>query len=378
MKYPQKGGVNVKKEPLYMQIYHYLKEKIITGELEPNMQLPTELDLAEQFGVSRITSKRALMELENENLIYRRRGSGSFVKERIEQKYIKSKKDENKIISMILPFDGSTGLAGYIHGAVEYASAQGYSLTIHTTRERSSMERELLLQLPRNGIQGIIIYPLQDNKNVDVLYHLYLEKYPTITIDKYFDSVPLCSICSDNFQGGYLAADYFIQKGHTRIAFVSSIGIEHITSIRSRYFGYCKALKDHGISFDENMIFCQPIQGTMETYYEMLVQNLVNQKVTAVQTENDYVAVELLKACIRIGILVPEQISIIGFDNLEFTAYVEIPLTTIEQKFFEIGMKAAKSLITWIETGKNPATKEVLPVSLIERESVTSLIYPLL
>ncbi len=376
MKYPQKGGVNLKKEPLYMQIYHYLKEKIITGELEPNMQLPTELDLAEQFGVSRITSKRALMELENENLIYRRRGSGSFVKERIEQEYIKSKKDENKIISMILPFDGSTGLTGYIHGAVEYASVQGYSLNIHTTREQSKVERELLLQLPRSRIQGAILYPLQDNKNVDVLYHLYLEKYPIITIDKYFDSVPLCSICSDNFQGGYLAANYFIQKGHTRIAFVSSIGIENITSIRSRYFGYCKALKDHGISFDENMIFCQPIQGKMETHYERLTQNLINRKITAVQTENDYVAAELLRACIRIGILVPEQLSIIGFDNLEFTAYVETPLTTIEQKFFEIGTKAAKSLITWIETGKNPVTKEVLPVSLVERESVISLIYP--
>lgn len=365
--------MNLKKQPLYVQIYQYLKEKIIRGEWEPHMQLPTELELAEQFEVSRITSKRALMELENENLIYRRQGSGSFVKEMGQNQQLENRNQGEKIISMILPFDGSAGLMGYVHGAIEYTTAKGYTLQIHTTKESPDVERSLLIEIPQKGVQGIIIYPKEDNKNLDILYDLYLEEYPIIAIDKYFDSVPLCSIYSDNFEGGYLGTEYLIQKGHEKIAFVSSITIENTSSLRNRYFGYCKALKDYQIHLDKEMAIFKPEQNNGKMDYEKIIKTLLTQGATAIQAENDYVAVDLLKACLELGVAVPEQVSIIGFDNLEFTAYVEVPLTTIEQNFFGFGQKAAQRLITWIETGKSPKVKEVLPVNLIERQSVFDL-----
>src|SRR5690625_2761998 len=133
-----------KSTPLYGQIIDYLKEQIDDGKILPGGKLPTEQELAELFDVSRITSRRALVELEREGMITRLRGRGSFLTHSAQRKAVRGQ----KIIGLLLPF--GTSLGGMMHaiqGASELARERGYHLDLHITDRSSAMERELIESL---------------------------------------------------------------------------------------------------------------------------------------------------------------------------------------------------------------------------------------
>lgn len=359
-------------KPLYMKILSDLKEKIRSGEYVPEQQLPTEVELAMQYGVSRITSKRALIELEREGMIYRKRGSGSYVKYPEEAVDTGIPNATNPIIAMILPYMATSEL-DYIKGAHDYLDSKGYYLSIHNSNWRKEKEKEILAKVPKSGLSGIILYPISTISNIDVINALYWNDYPIVTIDQYFDSLPISSVVSDNFEGGYLTAKRLIELGHERIAFVSSVSIEYRSSVRDRYLGYCKALKDHKMSIDSDLVltdFYRELSGAnAKGFYKSLIAKLRHMKVTALQVEHDHLAVELLKIALEMGIGVPEQLSIAGFDDHEIARHVEVPLSSVAQDYYSIGRQAAEIIIRRIENADTEQYKIKTPVRWVERES---------
>lgn len=359
---------------LYRIIYDYLREKIEKQEYQPSQQLPTEAELAEQFQVSRITSRRALAELERHGYIYRKRGSGSYVKAPIKPEQLERNGQDglNRLISMILPFEDASGMIDYIRGASNLLNSMGYYLSIHQSGGDSENERSLIKTLRDQGIPGIIFYPVDDRNNFDVLHALYLEDYPLVTIDKNFESIPLGSIVSDNFAGGYMGASKLIELGHRNIGFVSSVSIESTSSVRNRYFGYCRALKDNQIPVDNRIVVLNAIEHARKgkgEWLKSLFEVFQQYDVTAIQAENDLVAIDLLKFAADIGLRVPQDVSIIGFDNHELTKHLEVPLSTIEQDFYGIGQKAAQLTVDLLEKRKSLPENLTVPVQWIERES---------
>lgn len=365
--------MQIENKPLYMIILEDLKEKIRSGEYSPDQQLPTEVELAEKSGVSRITSKRALIELEREGLIYRKRGSGSYVKRQegstgADMGVVNS----NPIISMILPYMATSEM-DYIKGASDYLDSKGYYLSIHNSNWSKEKEKELLIQVPKNGPSGIILYPISTISNIDLINAIYWNDYPIVTIDQYFEGLPITSIVSDNFEGGYMSAKKLIDLGHERIAFVSSISIEFRSSVRDRYQGYCKALKDHKIAIDLDIVVTDFYRDVDElnskTFYKAMITNLLQSRVTAVQVEHDHLAVDLLKNALEMGIQVPGQLSIVGFDDHMISQHVEVPLTTVAQEYNEIGRKAAELIVKKIERTDTEHHKIKVPVRWVERQS---------
>lgn len=366
-------------KPLYMIIKDDLKEKILAGEYKEDQQLPTEMELAEQFGVSRITSKRALIELEREGLIYRKRGSGSYVKKR----EAKGSPFETggtgttaPIISMILPYM-ATGELDFIKGATDYLDTKGYYLSIHNSNWSKDREREFLLRIPKNGSSGIILYPISTISNNDVLNALHWNDFPLVLIDQYIDSLPVTSVVSDNAGGGYMAAKRLAELGHERIAFVSSISIEFRSSVRDRYQGYCQALREYGLSIDPELVitdfYREADREGSNIFYPKLIGKMVELGVTAIQAEHDHLAVELLRSSLDIGIRVPEQLSIAGFDDHMISSLVEVPLTTIAQDYGEIGRKAAELIVSRIEELDKSPERALVPVRFVERASTSIL-----
>ncbi|WP_274365095.1 GntR family transcriptional regulator [Paenibacillus thermotolerans] len=360
--------------PLYSKIFEELKNKIESGEYAEEQQLPTEIELAEMHGVSRITSKRALIELEREGLIYRKRGSGSFVKKLGQQAAPPAL--SGKIISMILPYVAANGLLGYIQGATDFLDSKGYYLTIHSSNWSKDREKEFLNSLPRKGVAGILLYPVSTLKNLETVYALHMNQFPIVTIDQYYDNVPVGSVVSDNFKGGYLACSKLLELGHKRIAFVSSIGIEYRSSVRDRFYGYCKALKDAGIEVDAEIIVHDFIDKyeirNKQDFIQPLIMELQAKGVTAIQSEHDHLAVDLLRAALERNVRVPEQLSIVGFDNHEISSSVEVPITTISQNFYKIGRMAAESIVNLIERGWGAAqAKTEIDVEWMERQSIS-------
>lgn len=362
------------KKPLYTKIFDSLKESINNKQYAADQQLPTEQELMKQFGVSRITVKRAMDELEAAGYIYRRQGSGSFVAQESEKEKGSVRNDDpfSDTIGFILPSFASSGLSEYIQGASDEAERRGYRLSIHTTQESTVKEREFLHALPKGGIRGIIFYPTNVRSNMDVIYAMHMNQYPIVTIDKHCEGLPVSSVVAHNYAGGRMAADHLIKLGHSRIAFVSSVGLDAAPSVKNRYFGYCQALVENGIPNDPELVILDFLEAWNtqggEHFYASLLNRLLSRGVTAIQAENDIVAVNVMKAAIGLGVSVPEQLSVVGFDNSDIAPSFAIPLSTVEQPFYAIGRKAAELIANGLESR---ATEEgcVLPVSWIERKS---------
>lgn len=373
---------------LYEKIVEQLSEDIKSGQLQVNSKLPTEEELAEQFGVSRITSKRALEELRLKGLIYRRRGSGSYVAEKKEDTkpiiYKASSEIQptniKNIISIILPFDISRGgLMATINGASQVLNESGYFLSIHSSAGDIAVEKELLDNLFEQKIGGVILYPLSDRENFQTMNKFFLANFPLVTIDKYYESIPISCVVSDNKKGSYDATQHLIKQGHKRIAFLSDVGIEEATSVRNRYFGYCQALIENEISIEEDLI-ATGIFGTelkkesdedrFDTY-ELVLKQMLAYKVTAAICVNDYVASAVMKVALhRLKLKVPDMLSIIGYDNIEIAEHLQVPLTSVAQDFDNMGRVAAKLLLDSIKDS-HQYSKVVLPAHLVVRESST-------
>ncbi len=360
---------------LYEKIISYLRAEIKNQKFKPGDKLPTEMELARQFGVSRITSKRALADLTAEGLIYRVRGSGSFVSSLGStdvNSAVSNKADYSRIIPFVLPFDVSNGgIMNVVAGASRVMAEKGYILSVHCCNADVNEEKEALLQFYEKKAAGIILYPISDRRNLEVMNLLYLNNYPIVTIDKYYESLPISNVVSDNFAGAYEAVNYLIRLGHKKIAMVSDRKIEDATSIRNRYFGYCKALNENKIPIEERLVrmgFMDAGRDYDQACREIL-KELLDYGITGICGINDYIARSLLKGAADLGIAVPDKLSVIGFDNLDFSQYLSVPLTTVQQNFYKIGEEAAKLLLNSIQNGEHKCFKSVIPTKLIERES---------
>lgn len=360
--------------PLYQHIVNNLKAKIDSGELQAGDQLPTEAEISKQFNVSRITSKRALTELENANLIYRVQGKGSFVNSQVPTAHSFTK--GSKEILLILPFTHNPGLGDYEKGINEYLATTEFTLNIQSNTTVG--QRKLLEAALRSINAGLIFYPLSSSSDLGILYQYHLRKYPLVTMDKTIDGIPFLSVVSDNFNGAYMACKHLIDNNHKKIAYVSSLNVESFSSIRERYFGYLKALHDYNLNdysvndLTERYLTHEDGQG--RAYYLQFIQAVKEQGITGIVAENDLIAIEIMQIAKEIGLSIPEDFSIVGFDNIHLSSFVEPKLTTISQDFGRMGYLAAKQLIAMIENPYNPPRENaVVPVELIERQTVRKL-----
>lgn len=364
---------------LYERIIVYLKDQIENNILKEGDKLPSEKELSEKFGVSRITSKRALEELKCQGLIYRKQGSGSYVSRRnyLSRHGMTSADgaDFSKVISFIIPFDASQGGTSLIlAGISKIVEKNGYFLSIFNCYNDLQKEKDLLKELYTKKVGGIIYYPISDSKNICLMNKLYLDNFPIVTIDQYFESVPISHVVSDNYNGAYNAVNYLIKRGHTNIAFMTDNLIEAATSVRNRYFGYCMALKDAGININEKITRNGDLgkagRINKEKYYET-VQLFLQEGATAVIAVNDYVASYFISCASDKGINVPGDISVIGFDDLAIASHLSI--TTVRQGFLEMGESAANFIFKLIRERKCAEQKCLIQMELIERDSVRSI-----
>ncbi|MCM3038424.1 GntR family transcriptional regulator [Paenibacillus motobuensis] len=359
--------------PLYQHIVNTLKARIASGELQPGDQLPTEAELSKEFKVSRITSKRALTELENANLIYRVQGKGSFVHADLPP--LRPLPRIGKEILFILPFTHNPGLGDYEKGINEYLATTDYTLNIQSNTVIG--QRRLLETALHNNNSGLIIYPVSSSEDLGILYQYYQSKFPLVTMDKIIDGISFPYVVSDNFDGGYRACKHLIDNNHKRIAFLTPSRIEKSSSIRERYFGYLQALYDNGlIDYSVNDLterYLSHEGGDGKEYYRAFIQAVMDNGITGIVAENDLIAIEIMQIAKDIGLSIPDDFSIVGFDNIHLSSFVEPRLTTISQDFAQMGYMAAKSLIGMLEDPQRPQDNVIVPVQLIQRQTVKRL-----
>ncbi len=252
-----------------------------------------------------------------------------------------------------------------ILSSIEYnARMKGY----HTIVSGANADEKYFNLANQRNLDGIIIigaYPedFYEGLNNGVI--------PIVLVDSYLDVHSYGEVRLDDIEGGYLATKYMIDKGHRNIAFLSSTLKKGGVS-EKRYEGYKKAMEEAKIKIDNSWIFSCNVD--FDDAGKQAKKIIEKTNCSAVFCTADIMAIGLIKAFHKMQIKVPERISIIGFDNINISNYCTPGLTTVGQNIFDKGEKAVEILYEEMKHTSKGNVECILPLTVVERESVKTII----
>ncbi|MEX1239825.1 MAG: LacI family DNA-binding transcriptional regulator [Cyclobacteriaceae bacterium] len=315
------------------------------------------VDIAKTAGVSISTVSRVLNGKADEFRISKK--SQQKVKETARrlnyvpnQFAVNLKSGKSNTIALIIPSLSNpffSGIASEINAEIRN---RGYITIIGDSDENTDIENEELLQMQSRNIEGLVIVPC--SQNWKTIKKLHDHGLPVICIDRYFEDQDIPYVSTDNYEGAFMATKHLIENGHTRIACIQ--GVQHSIPNKLRIQGYQDAMiesgiKEYHISGDEFSVE----NGYKET--RLMVQK--KQRPTAIFTLSNTIAMGCMKALKEEDLGIPDDISIVTFDDHPYLDYLATPLTCITQPTREICRIAVKYLFFML-TNKEIKTKQVL------------------
>jgi LacI family transcriptional regulator len=269
----------------------------------------------------------------------------------------------------LLVRDLGTGYVGEIVRGIDIELAEaGYDLMLHTTHRRKTKEATYVATLTRGMADGLLLV-LPRNPEA-YLESLRQRRFPYVLIDHQGIDNTGPAIGATNRQGAYDATRYLIELEHRRIGFVT--GALEMGCALDRLAGYKAALADHGLAIDPDLIqegdFFQP-----KGYACAQALLLLPQPPTAIFASNDVSTFGVMEAVRDLGLRIPDDISVVGFDDIPQASQVNPPLTTVRQPLEDMGRRAARMLLEYIADPDRPAQRIDLPTELIVRASTQRL-----
>ncbi len=352
--------------PLYAQVSEILVQRILNGEWQPGISLPAEPELCEEFGVARGTLRQALSKLENMGYLRRERGRGTFVADR--NKRSRSQGLSGKQIAFIVPYVRDSFIPEILLGVERAAGEQDLSVTFKHVENDYHQQAEVLETLAGQGLAGVVLYPV-DSIHAEPMKHLSYAGFPIVLVDRYLSGVATDYVMSDHFGGAVHAMQHLIELGHKCIGFAywrdPAISMEH------RKAGYIQALAEAQIAHDASLV-CE-VEGYPTVDLDSLRAFLTDHRdLTAVFAANDQIALAVYQAARELDIRIPHNLALVGFDNLDFTMHLDVPLTTVKQSAYDIGRRAVETLLARIKHPSSPRRQVIIPTELIIRQSCGS------
>lgn len=348
--------------PKYEIAKNYILDLIKNKEKSAHDQIPSEAELMKELQVSSITIRRALSDLVDQGVIYRIRGKGTFVAEKT------PKQRKSNLITFVLSgnekYDSS--YMKIIQGMQAYLSQQNLKLVIEFIENDLDHEIEFMNRLIESDSEGALIYSSDPESIKDHLKAIQRQEFPVVLLDRFPIGIPLPCITCNNHDGAFEATNHLIDLGHEKIGFCAYDF--HLNSEKERYLGYQHALMQAGLSTHKDLLF-----PNREINYEELIDKVKSRKLTALFCVNDRRALEVIDHLMQKGIQIPNDLSIIGFDDMEGTELARVPLSTVRQPFYKLGYEAAKLLVEVKSKGRHVSKKMLLPTELILRSSTAKL-----
>jgi len=273
---------------------------------------------------------------------------------------------KSKTIGVVLADISNPFFAAIAKGIEDTAHKRGYSIILVNTDEEYEKEKEALRVLVEKRVDGFLITPVQ--KEYKDILRIKERRIPLVLLARHFDAIETNSVVNDDELGGFLATEYLIQKGHKRILYIS--GPLYNSSALERLNGYKRALKEHQIQFEEKLV--RGYTAKMGKVYT-LMKEIVKEKLnfTAIFTFSDFLALGVMKAIREEKLKIPDDVAVVGYDDIEFASFLETPLTTVHMRKYRLGMEGTNILIDEIEgkkVGEKPNTLTIKP-ELIVRKS---------
>ncbi|WP_127490521.1 GntR family transcriptional regulator [Paenibacillus glycanilyticus] len=363
--------------PLYKQIQEAIKTQISLGNLRPGDRIPSETDLAAQFHVSLMTTKNALAGLAEEGIVVRSKGKGTFVAGQAPYKLFSpagegsgmmlepglraNRHSSSKLIGMIIP-SMRTKVEQRLLDAIENAvNGYGYTLVIRVSRGSTAKELQSLEDLGALGIGGLILFSIGAWHERQTVIRAAELQCPVVLIDRYYNDMPVVSVCSDNKAGARKAVSYLFREGHHRLALLTP-PVEH-SVMADRLAGFDSAVTECGLKPSSVLRYTVPYErfnvsrkdGAELIHQWMLMHHDSFSGLVATDVELARMAYHALK---RINEAANKQL--VAFDD------TEIPeVAYIRQNEAAIGAKAVSLLMGYITRGEQLQGRFVIPTQLI-------------
>ncbi|WP_261816475.1 DNA-binding transcriptional regulator CytR [Vibrio gallicus] len=328
--------------------------------------MATMKDVAELAGVSTATVSRALMNPEKVS---------SATRQKVEDAVIQSgyctsnllrgmKRNESKTLVVIVPDLSDPYFSEILRGIEHAASKQGY-LVLHGDSQQQKCRDNSLIHLNYSKqADGLIL--LGTDLPIDARKSEQKNLPPMVMACEYAPELELPTIHIDNLTASYEAVNYLAHLGHRHIAEITGPPTSTLSSLRSQ--GFRQALRRAGLPYDSS----KSIQADFSFEAGVVAMRKLSSspsRPTAVFCHNDIIAIGVIHEAKNMGLRVPEDLSIIGFDNISFSEYCDPPLTTVAQPRFEIGYQAAQVLLNQLRGDKVHIGSRLLDTELILRKS---------
>jgi LacI family transcriptional regulator len=279
-----------------------------------------------------------------------------------------------KTVGVIVYDISNPFVAQIVKGMEEVAKKRGYIMVLGCTFNDMAEEERQVSVLLNQFIGGLLI--VSGGDNTAIYKKVARKKVPVVFVDRELEDIGNACVIIDNVQAAKSAVDYLVSLGHREIGYIS-YPIGNQTIVRNRYKGYCKGLESNGISYNEDFVIIddaykdQELEGKdMDITFDLMKDYISKKKLpTAFITISDIIAYGLLKALRVNNIKVPEEVSVIGFDNIIFDDYVCPPLTTVKQPKKLMGITGMNLLLDIVEGIGGEKQKVILPTRIIVRES---------
>jgi LacI family transcriptional regulator len=333
---------------------------------EKKSKTPTIIDVARESGVSYSTVSRTLSGYEHVKASTREKVLRAAEK----LGYVPNQQarslagGRSNLIGVLVPALSNGYISEIVRGVDEELAKSNYNLILYTTHRHQGKESSYVATIINGGADGLLlVVPLI---STSYLHALRQQSFPYVLIDQSDEMEQSPVVTATNWQGAYEATRYLIELGHHRIGFVA--GLPGLNSAAERLDGYLTALADHGIASCPQLV----VEGDfLETGGFQAAQRMMAlpEIPTAIFASNDLSAFGVMEAIRQNGLRMPDDISVIGFDDIPQASIGFPKLTTVHQPLEQLGRQAVTMLLNLLENPTPDSRRVVLPTQLTIRDS---------
>ena len=353
--------------PKYKQICQSLKSAIESGTYGAGFRLPSEHELVQTFGASRVTVSRALRELQLGGMIDRRAGSGT---------YVRPSTMKQHAFGLLIPELGQTEIfepicQGMVAAQEDYNHVLIWGRSLAGSETTEADAEDVCSRLISNRVSGVFFAPIEANAQKDAINRtistmLGDARIPLVLLDRDIVDYPQRSkfdvVGIDNRRAGCVATQHLIDAGCRRIGF---IGRPHLApSCVARYNGYRDTVTHSSIPLGPE--FVERLDPSDQNVVAKVMERY---KPDGIVCSNDRTAALLMRTFTELKIVVPDQVRLVAFDDVKYASLVTVPLTTIHQPCDQLGAAAIQAMVQRIETPDMPPRDILVDFHLVVRES---------
>ena len=350
----------------YARLAQELRKDVAKGEYASGAHVASEHDLARRHKLSRVTVRRATELLVAEGLLERRAGKGLYVCE--------AEPVLTRVVKVIvgnLAWEPSVRIA---RGAQQVAGKFGIEIQVCDAHGSQSENLDTLLKLPTNGASGAILLALHTAAFTEAVVRVKAQGFPLVVVDHCPKEIAVPAVVADNYQGGIMVGRHLAGLGHSRVAFVGDCVA---STVRARLDGFRDALAEAGVTLPRDSVVDITPDDPLADWSEQVrqaVEGVLRTKVrpTAVFCSCDAVARACYRACTALGLRIPQDLSLVGFDDDPLAEWLSPPLTTVRQPFTELGRTAMTLLHGQLAGQPAEPVTVTLPVEWVERGSTAA------